>query len=252
MSNGEITEDTYSSPEENSRQQKKPATPEHFHSFMGFLLKPLWEIKYWFLLATLVNMLLVPTLFTNPEVRKLVMEIAISLVLLASVNFFWHLSRWIMELLIFAAIAVAFNWIAFLVPGEIRLQGVRNLGLAGFFLILFYQLVRQVVRSPLVDAHVITGAVSAYLLLGIIGASLVMEVDILYPASFNVPMHPNEALFFSFTTITTTGYGNIYPLKAQAQAFSYFLAIAGQIYMTVLVAIIIGKYLLHSALRKHQ
>ena len=113
-------------------------------------------------------------------------------------------------------------------------------------MILFYHLVKQIIKSRNVDNKVIVGSISAYLLLGIVGAFIVNLIDISFAGSFNIPMYPYDALFFSFTTITTTGYGNIVPIRPQAQTISYFLAIAGQVYMTVLVAIIVGKHLMHS------
>ena len=54
------------------------------------------------------------------------------------------------------------------------------------------------------------------------------------------------ANFFSFTMLTTVEYGIVFPVKAQVQAISSFFAIAGQLYLTILVAILVGKYLLFS------
>jgi len=53
----------------------------------------------------------------------------------------------------------------------------------------------------------------------------------------------HQCLYFSFITITTTGYGDILPLKPIAKTLAIFLALFGQLYLTVIIGILIGKYL---------
>jgi len=50
-------------------------------------------------------------------------------------------------------------------------------------------------------------------------------------------------LYFSFVTITTLGYGDITPVTQTARAISIVLAISGQMYITIIIAVIIGKLL---------
>jgi hypothetical protein len=44
-------------------------------------------------------------------------------------------------------------------------------------------------------------------------------------------------------TISTLGYGDISPLTAQAQAVAIFVAISGQLYLAILMAMLVGKFL---------
>ena len=53
----------------------------------------------------------------------------------------------------------------------------------------------------------------------------------------------HQFLYFSYVTITTTGYGDILPLKPIARTLAIFLALFGQLYLTVIIGILIGKYL---------
>ncbi len=51
-----------------------------------------------------------------------------------------------------------------------------------------------------------------------------------------------EALYFSFVTMTTLGYGEILPLSMQARAVTIILSILGPMYVAILIAMMVGKY----------
>ena len=53
----------------------------------------------------------------------------------------------------------------------------------------------------------------------------------------------HDYLYFSFVTVTTLGYGDITPANALAKSIVIVIAISGQLYLTVLVAMLVGKYL---------
>ncbi len=52
-----------------------------------------------------------------------------------------------------------------------------------------------------------------------------------------------DFLYFSFITMATVGYGDITPISSETQTLSYLIAIIGQLYVAIVVAIIVGKYL---------
>lgn len=51
-----------------------------------------------------------------------------------------------------------------------------------------------------------------------------------------------DLVYYSFSTLTTLGYGDITPLSKPARMFAVTEAIVGQIYLTVLVARLLGLY----------
>ena len=71
-----------------------------------------------------------------------------------------------------------------------------------------------------------------------------MAVSELYPGSYNVAgeIHIMEALYFSFVTMTTLGYGDILPLTIQAKSITIILSILGPMYVAILIAMMVGKY----------
>ena len=119
-----------------------------------------------------------------------------------------------------------------------------------FILFLFYvavNLLLVMIKSEEVDSVVISSAISVYLLFGFCGALITMVVLFFQPDAFLIEITDasifHQCLYFSFITITTTGYGDILPLKPIAKTLAIFLALFGQLYLTVIIGILIGKYL---------
>ncbi len=95
------------------------------------------------------------------------------------------------------------------------------------------------------------GAVCGYLLLGIIWSLLYLAVETTSQGSFSVPaqaaadtanVQPSrgDLSYYSFITLTTVGYGDITPTKPLVRTLAWMEAVAGQFYLAVLVAGLVG------------
>jgi len=103
---------------------------------------------------------------------------------------------------------------------------------------------RQVVAHPRVDAATILGAVCAYLLVGILFASLFATVDALSDRAFFVAEldpRPVDFLYFSFVTLTTVGYGDLTAAGDLGRMLAVTEALLGQLYLVTVVALVIGN-----------
>jgi hypothetical protein len=116
-----------------------------------------------------------------------------------------------------------------------------------FYILVAINLLIGIVRNKAVDSDVIFSAVAVYLLFGFCGAVLAAVINFFNPLAFSLEStyssQFHQYLYFSFVTITTTGYGDILPISPMARTLAIFLAIFGQIYLTVIIGILIGKYL---------
>jgi hypothetical protein len=106
-----------------------------------------------------------------------------------------------------------------------------------------------IMKSKEVTADTVYAALCVYLLLGLLWAMLYMGMEQVTPGSIQV--NPNEALasqcvYYSYVTLTTLGYGDVTPLSATARSFSFVEALMGQLYLAVLVARLVGLYIVHS------
>jgi amino acid transporter len=111
---------------------------------------------------------------------------------------------------------------------------------------------RSVLKQREVTAETICMAISVYLLLGFSWALLFGIMFQLHPDSFGglataIPGHPVEILhvfpvlgYFSLTTLSTIGFGDITPLTLQARYAAVAEGITGQFYMAILVARLVG------------
>ncbi len=112
-----------------------------------------------------------------------------------------------------------------------------------FFLFIGVKLVQQVGRIGEITLNTVMAAITGYILIGIIGGELVRLVQLIEPGAFNIESTAGgyTYLYFSFVTITTLGYGDIAPHEPVGQSLVIILAIAGQMYLTIVIALIVGK-----------
>ena len=122
-----------------------------------------------------------------------------------------------------------------------------------YYLLIFLIIMRYVLNRDPVTSDKICGAISAYLLIGIIWSLAYSLFFVMDPNSFSIPdaMLSSQArgywtLYFSFVSLTTIGYGDVTPLSTAAQTYAYLEAACGQIYLTVLIARLVGLHIVHS------
>lgn len=135
-------------------------------------------------------------------------------------------------------------------PGGVWLA-VLTAALTQLYLLLVVVVVlRQVFRRGPINAHRVQGAVVAYLLLGIAWAFAYQMVEIIHPSSFrSLRFHPDDPhipadlVYFSFSTLSTVGYGDIAPLHPAARSIATAEALVGQLFPTVLIARLVAMEL---------
>lgn len=119
-----------------------------------------------------------------------------------------------------------------------------------YFIIIVTGLIRQTAIARRVTEQVIVDAISGYLLLGMVYSIGTMMIAHWNAGAYNfssdinfaVPSNLNDFIYYSFTTFTTTGYGDLLPLLPIAKSFSIFTAASGQLYIAIIIALLVGKY----------
>ena len=76
----------------------------------------------------------------------------------------------------------------------------------------------RIVGEEEVDFEILCGAIAVYLLLGVSWTITYGIIETLSPGSFSIEVSSLQTswidfLYYSFTTITTLGYGDIYPTR---------------------------------------
>lgn len=128
---------------------------------------------------------------------------------------------------------------------------VRFIILFVFYSMVTREIIGQVWRSVRVNKNVILGLISGYICLGLLGFFICTSIELLAPGSFNglVPREINPAenteglVYYSYITLLTIGYGDIAPATRVARSASMLIGLIGQIYMVILTAIVVGKFI---------
>ena len=103
---------------------------------------------------------------------------------------------------------------------------------------------RFVLRARQIDAEHLYAALSAYLLAGLYFGLLYWVLEEIAPDAFNVagPFSQTSAIYFSFVTLATLGYGDIVPRTDIARGLAVVEAVGGQLFLAVLVARLVSLY----------
>ena len=114
-------------------------------------------------------------------------------------------------------------------------MGVAAAALALLNLIVLWLVAQRLINADRVDAELLCSALGAYLLLGVFWAETYEIISfVARAASFAGPGGAaptwSALLYFSFTTLTTTGYGDITAINPVVRMWSIFEAIVGTMY----------------------
>jgi voltage-gated potassium channel Kch len=111
-------------------------------------------------------------------------------------------------------------------------------------------IVRAVFAPGPITHHRIAGAIILYLNIALVLTSVFRLLQELNPDAFaHIPVHQAEAvsattmLYFSFTALTSTGFGDILPVDPFARSMVNLETILGQLYLTTLLARLVSMHL---------
>lgn len=118
-----------------------------------------------------------------------------------------------------------------------------------FAITLSWVVACQVFAAGRVTYHRIVGAILLYFLISLIFVALFLIVGQAIPKAFSgVAIEDSTALasnliYFSFVTLTSTGYGDIFPVHPIARSLCNLESIVGQLYPAVLLARLVTQEL---------
>ncbi len=202
-----------------------------------------------FLILLIVEIFIIAPMSRSGIAIGLINNVLFSLLLLVGLLTMTRHKALQSVLAMFVAMAVATHWarLVFGVTGLDLLDGFLLLAcVAGFLVIVLWQVYRE---GP-VTAHRIMGAVAGYLLLSVVFAVAYNLVEILHTGSFQMPAaltqfgEPQGRVFyyFSVTTLTTAGFGDITAVNPFARTLVMMEALIGQLYPAILIARLVSLH----------
>jgi hypothetical protein len=124
-------------------------------------------------------------------------------------------------------------------------KAAEDLWKALLLLMAVIMVVRRVLRKRTVTIQSIYGALSAYIIIGLMFASSFAAVDHLTTTDFfanNEQANTQTFQYFSFTTLTTLGYGDFTAGQNGGRSIAVLEALTGQIFLATLVARLVAAY----------
>lgn len=203
--------------------------------------------KFFWLLISLCLLIFLPSFATNELVKDTMIYLSLMLVIISGVFVLSRTKQLLHRATFLAAVTLLSNTVSFSIDTKLLFL-FRMASLIFFFAWLLYFVFASLARTRRISKDIIYGAVDGYLILGVLGGLVFRIIHFLYPNSFIVPEMLESKLdvftYFSFVTLTNLGYGDISPISSASQSMALFLAISGQMYLAVVMAILVGKFIL--------
>jgi voltage-gated potassium channel len=201
-----------------------------------------------FLIALVLLFVGTPLVMYFPN-GDLIEVVLITLVLLSGVLASGGRTRSLILAIVMVTPAAAGKWINHYRP-DLYPAPIFQGAILVFFLFLVVYLLRFIFRAPFVNSEVLCAAISTYLLLGLAWAFAYLLVAEIVPDSFmlasgpaaNRSMDAMTALYFSFVTLCTVGFGDVTPVSNVARILAILEAMTGAFYMAILIARLVSLY----------
>jgi len=121
---------------------------------------------------------------------------------------------------------------------SLRLARVVGLGLA---VAIPVRIARDVARSHRITLDTVAAGLCVYLLLGLGFGYAHVLVSGWLPGAYSTALTDQDAMYLSFVTLTTVGFGDVVPLSGPARAVTIVEGIMGQLYLVSVIALLVGN-----------
>jgi hypothetical protein len=208
-----------------------------------------------FLIALLAMLVLAPVLNELEPVNDII-RVFITAFLAISVYMLSHRPKQCIISIILAIPTLVLNWSSVMLHNVV-LQNAALLSNILFFGYISWIILVSLFRAREVNLNIIFAAISLYFLIGLEWGYLFAIVELNNSGSLmtsvlalkhdlalsNIDDNLLNYIYFSLVTLTTLGYGDIIPVSPLARSLASIEAVMGQMYLTVLVARLVGVYI---------
>jgi len=218
--------------------------------FLRLLLDSM-KLKMFNLMASIIILLILSAVLEGTKYGYLVLNTASTIVFVLGVYTAGRNKRNVIILIILGLPWFLSEWVFTKSPETIFASVL-------FFLFITGTIMDHILHSKEVSADTLYGAVCVYLLLGLLWASIYGFLEYVSPGiifvtnNSDVVKHltSNEIIYYSYTTLTTLGYGDVTALTSEGRIVSVLEAIVGQLFIAFLVARLVAIYTANAMRKK--
>jgi hypothetical protein len=217
-------------------------------------IEKIFQNKYSLLLTSLVLMMIASPIVTGYPLIAFFSESFLFVVIIA-------ITLWISKAhKVFFSITISFAVAAMLFHYSVRfILNNKYLGLITLFTYTLYIgiaiifMLKKIFSEEKVTADTVKGGISVYLLIGIWWQVLYTIIWVFDPFSFALrvnSINSPDFFYFSITTLTTLGYGDIIAKSHVAKTAAMIEAVTGQMYVAILISRLVSLHIVHSQKNK--
>ena len=146
-------------------------------------------------------------------------------------------------------VTVVAKWSHHLFPHDVSPSVHLGLGMV-FTAFVVASILRFILSAPRVNTEVLSASVSVYFMIGLLWSFAYVLVARNAPDAFSIHTDPHDpqtmtnfnALYFSFSTLSTVGFGDITPVSKGARMLAFMEAITGMFYVAILISRLVSMY----------
>ncbi len=119
------------------------------------------------------------------------------------------------------------------------------------FVVVIIKFLIQIAKAGRADVFAILQCINGYLLIGMLSSVIIGYVVVAIPGAFIFPdagalpagvSRLSEFQYMGLVTLSTLGYGDITPVLPFARSMTTFIAVVGQLYVAIIIALLVGKF----------
>jgi hypothetical protein len=201
-----------------------------------------------YLLLALLALILVYPYLKEGVASRVILGLLYTAVLLGGAHAVGRDRRRLIVGLGLAIVAIGLQW-AYLTTHDIWLQRLMAITFVLFLLFTIGEVLAYILKKGPITADKLHGALAGYIMLAFLWTFFYSLIESFIPGSFVLGgariddtsgfLH---LLYFSFTTLTTTGFGDITPVSDQARSVVIIEEFIGVFFVGVLIARLAGLY----------
>lgn len=209
----------------------------------------LYIYRFYLLFFTLLLNFFIPPFSVSPLLKVTFSLFTVIIMLLSAANFIQKDNKFMRTTwFLFGFINICFAVLSTLFPDNSLIENTQYILLFFFFSGVTVSLLVQIINIKEVTMDVIVGSFCGYILIGVISFFIFSLIEISIPDSlsglsgdFNNRI--SQIFYFTFSCLTTIGFGDILPLNYLSQKLAVFTGALGQFYIAVVVAILVSRFM---------
>jgi hypothetical protein len=193
------------------------------------------------------------SLLTNEGWASVVVTLAVSATSIIALTSSDVKPHWVHLAFYLSAVALVLAVAAAIVDDDELLLGIGAMVEVVLLGVAMSAVLVRVVTTAEVGARTILGAISFYMVMGLLFAFLFEAIGRIQDTPFfenHSQIQHSDYLFFSYTTLTTTGYGNLVPGGQPGRMLAGLEMLIGQIFLVTLVAGLVAVWRPGSGLKQ--